>query len=357
MDEKIEMLSEWAKGKKRPPLTLELNATNKCNLSCRMCWLRSTKPNYKEEMGNDELLRIVDEAIQIGVKEFRFPGSGEPLIRKDILYKLMERVKDNGGDGVLISNGTLFDEEDVKRLVEMEWDILTISLDGSTPEINDYIRNFDGSFERTIKTLNLIKKWKAKLKKDNPWLRMNIVITNKNYGELEEMIILANKFDFKEVLLQPMTIFSDQGEKLKIENIETVSKYVEAAVKKAKQLNIKTNMNSFISNSIIEKTNEMENMIKKEMIKFDGFLSVPCYEPFYNLIIMPDGKAGPCAIAGGNSEASVRNNSLEDIWFGEYFEKIREKMLNKELFPFCSHCCVPIFLENNRLRMELAKVI
>jgi len=148
MDEKIKRLAMWAHGKKAPPLTLELNITNRCNLRCRMCWLRFAKPNY-EEMKDEELVRIIDEAITLGIKEFRFPGSGEPLMRKKILFELMEKVKEGKGNGLLISNGTLFSEEDVKKLVEMEWDVLTISLDGPSPKINDYIRGVEGSFKRS----------------------------------------------------------------------------------------------------------------------------------------------------------------------------------------------------------------
>ena len=166
MDEKIERLVRWSKGKKAPPLTLELSVTNKCNLLCKMCWLRSTKPAY-DEMSDGELLRIVEEAIKLGVKEFRFPGSGEPLMRKDVLFKLMEKIKEKECNGLLISNCTLFSEEDVKKLVTMEWDVLTVSLDGPTREINDYIRGVKGSFEKVIKTLNLIKTWKKNTQKKN----------------------------------------------------------------------------------------------------------------------------------------------------------------------------------------------
>jgi len=357
MDEKIKRLVKWSKGEKALPLTLELNVTNKCNLLCKMCWLRSAKPNYDEEMSDEELLQIIDEAVAFGVREFRFPGSGEPLMRKDVLLKLMERVKENGRSGLLISNGTLFSEEYVKKLIEMGWDVLTISLDGPNPEVNDSIRGVKGAFKEVIKNLRFIKKWKTRLKKDYPWLRMNVVLTNKNYDKLEEMVDLAHKFDFKEILIQPMTIFSKEGEKLKIENMESVNKYLELASQRAKKLGMETNMDSFVRNVIIERTNEMGKMIEGEIEKFDDkFLSVPCYEPFYNLIIMPDGKAGPCAIGGGKTEASLRNSSIEEVWF-EHFEEFRKKMLNKELFPFCSHCCVPIFLENKKLREELSKVI
>jgi MoaA/NifB/PqqE/SkfB family radical SAM enzyme len=187
---------------------------------------------------------------------------------------------------------------------------------------------------------------------------MNVVLTNVNYDKLTDMIVLAKKYDFKEVLLQPMTIFSEEGRKIQVENTEMVKKYLECATNKAEKFKIKTNMNSFIRNMIIENTNQMEKMIENEIKHFGGgFLASPCFEPFYNFIIMPDGKTGPCAIAGGKTEANVKGKNLKEIWYGKIFEEFRKKLLSGSLFPFCSHCCVPIFLENQRLRKELKKVI
>ena len=113
MEEKIIRISKWKRHRKVNPLTLELNITNRCNLKCRMCWLRSNKPDYSTEMNDETLIRIIEEAIDMGVKDFRFPGSGEPLTRKNILFKLMRLVKESDRSGLLISNGTLFNEKDV----------------------------------------------------------------------------------------------------------------------------------------------------------------------------------------------------------------------------------------------------
>jgi len=44
---------------------------------------------------------------------------------------------------------------------------------------------------------------------------MNIVLTNKNYDKLEDILKLAKKYDFKEVLIQPMTVFLKRRRKTK----------------------------------------------------------------------------------------------------------------------------------------------
>jgi MoaA/NifB/PqqE/SkfB family radical SAM enzyme len=186
---------------------------------------------------------------------------------------------------------------------------------------------------------------------------MNVVLTNKNYDKLEEMIVLANKFGFNEVLLQPMTIFSKEGEKLKVDKRKELDKYLTKAVKRAKGLGVLTNMKDFIKNEVVERTSEMNKLILKKTEKSETFLSVPCFEPWYNMVILPNGQVGPCAIFGGNGKASILDKSLKEIWFGDYFHEIRERLLKRNLFSFCKNCCVPVFLENTRIRKELERLI
>ena len=355
MEEKIERLIEWFEKGKAYPYTLEFNITSKCNLKCKMCWLRSTKPNY-EELDDSEILRIVKEALKMGVEEFRFPGSGEPLMRKNILFQAMKIIKKEERKGVLITNGTLFTEEDVRNVITMGWDVVTISLDGPNEKINDYIRGVKGAFQNAKRTLLLFKKWKKKLKKKNPWIRMNVVLTNKNFDKLDKMIILAKKMSVNEVLLQPLTIFSETGRKLQVSNIEKLNKSLEKALKFSKKFKIKTNMETFIENLIVEKTNKMEEMIKEEIKKYrQKFLRIPCYEPFYNLIILPNGSIASCAV--GNPLINIKNKSLEKVWFSKELMEARRRLIKGILFPFCSHCCVPIFLENRRIRKILSRLI
>ena len=351
MEEKIERISKWIRGRSTP-FTIELNLTNLCNLKCKMCWLRSTTPTTKE-LEDEVWLRVVEEAIELGVKEFRIPGSGEPLMRKSLVFKLMQEIKERGGKGLLISNGTLFNENDVKRMIEIGWDILTLSLDGPTPKVNDFIRG-KNVFKRVIRTLEWLKKWKKKLRSQKPWLRMNVVLTNKNYDKLDKMVKLAKKYEFKEVLLQPMTIFSKEGERLSLKNLN-IDEFLLKGIELAKKLQIKTNFKLFLKNKIIRMTNEMEKLIEREIKKFKGFLSIPCYEPFYNLIISPSGNIKVCAVAN-ESRLNVKDKSLKQIWFSKELMQARKNLKKHKLFSFCSHCCVPIFLENKRIRTQLGRL-
>ncbi|MCD6483421.1 MAG: SPASM domain-containing protein, partial [Candidatus Aenigmarchaeota archaeon] len=112
----------------------------------------------------------------------------------------------------------------------------------------------------------------------------------------------------------------------------------------------------FIRNKIVRMTNEMETIINEEIQKYkDKFLSIPCFEPFYNMIISPNGNLKICAISG-ETNVNVKNVSLKDAWFSKPMIEARKKLRKGKLFDFCSHCCVPIFLENRRIRKKLMRL-
>ncbi len=345
MEEKIERILKWAKTEKPAPYTIEMNITNRCNLKCKMCWLRNFSSN-KKEIEDKTWIRVIKEACKLGIEEFRIPGSGEPFIRKELLLSIIKVIKKNKRKGLLISNGTLIDEKVARTLVKFEWDILTISIDGPDKNTHDFIRGVDGAFEKTLKGIEKINIMKEKYGKDSPRLRMNTVITNKNVEVLEKMIELGSSLGFSEVLFQPITIFSDEGKKL-LPKENLVKRNLRKALLKANNLNIFTNAKILLKKQSI-KAKDLQKLWKKIFKTNKDFLKIPCYEPFYNIVINPYGEVGPCAVFG-SSELNVKVMKLKEIWYKE-FEKYRNSLKKGEMFKFCKNCCVPIFLENERIR-------
>ncbi len=349
-------LKKWMKGNKAPPVTIEINVTNRCNQRCLSCWQRAGDIDY-EELPDDKWLEIVKEAGKMGVKEIRLPGSGEPLIRKGLVLKIMEEAKRYGMNGLLITNGTLFDTESVQKIVEICWDNVTFSIDGPDAETNDLLRGVPGAFDTSTKWLMEFARIKEKLKKDKPLLRLNVVLSNKNYDKLDEMMELAYKMKCGVVSVQPMTIFSSIGEKLKLnkDEIRELPRHIKKAKKIADKYGIYTNVDSFIDLEVVEKVNEMDKIMQIETKNIGNqFLSLPCFEPWYNIIIASNGTVGPCSMFGGKDGVNIKDKGLEEIWYGEYFTNIRERLLKKDLFNFCKNCCVVVFEENKRLRNELS---
>jgi MoaA/NifB/PqqE/SkfB family radical SAM enzyme/ubiquinone/menaquinone biosynthesis C-methylase UbiE len=128
---------------------LWLHVTDRCNLSCRHC-LVSSGPAAAAGPPPELLADLVRQACDLGADTFYFTG-GEPLLRRDI-PQLLRGVAGRGATAVVLTNGTLLDEELCAILASLPRErlFLQISLDGSCAERNDAIRS-PGSFDGAVR--------------------------------------------------------------------------------------------------------------------------------------------------------------------------------------------------------------
>lgn len=355
--DKLTTLKKWVEGEKPGPYIIDLNPTDYCNLKCLSCWQRNPKFKGKldskwYQLSDEKLLRIIDEGFELGVRWWEITGGGEPLLRP-ITIKLIEKIKKLYMHGSITTNGTLLSKKLLKILVEIGWDKITFSIDGPDAQTNDYLRGKPGAFNRAIKALNTIKKLKTRMKKKLPLITFNTVLSNKNYDKASAMISLAKKTGCTEVNFEPLTVHSETGKHLKLNNEQQkeLQNTIEKAYKLAKKLKVKTNIQSFKEKELIEKSNSMQEILEKET-KENDFFSIPCYEPWYHLVIKVDGTAGPCCIYN-DKKINVKKQSLKDVWHGRRFNKIRKKMQKKKFPKYCSICNAGQVLANRKLREGL----
>ena len=113
---------------------LRLSVTDRCNLRCTYCM--PAKGIYAIQHGNilsyEELLRVAEAAVAIGVEKIRVTG-GEPLVRKGIIHFLEHLALIPGLKRlVLTTNGILLSEMAAElRFAGVEG--LNISLDSLCP--------------------------------------------------------------------------------------------------------------------------------------------------------------------------------------------------------------------------------
>lgn len=76
--------------------------------------------------------------------------------------------------------------------------------------------------------------------------------------------------------------------------------------------------------------------------------AVKCCLPFRQLIIRPDGKVSICCndALGYSNMGDVNEESLVDIWWGERFKEVREKILagGRKETGFCRNCDTLLFM-------------
>lgn len=120
-----------------------VNVTNRCNLSCRHCFVfRDANPNEPSsprlELSDDDLLHVIEALRDRHKVHTMLWMGGEPLLRRRLIQRGTELFERNH----VVTNGTV-------PLVDLGPDtIYIVSLDGP-PETNDMLRG-EGVFRRVM---------------------------------------------------------------------------------------------------------------------------------------------------------------------------------------------------------------
>jgi MoaA/NifB/PqqE/SkfB family radical SAM enzyme len=367
MEEKIQRLIEWAKGKKVGPLSIELWPTNRCNLRCIMCgtWASRRKAEEKgiiynpekekeRELPDEVWLKITEEAIQLGAKEFLITGGGEPLVRKETTLKLMEKIKQYDTFGTLNTNGTLFSSTDIKKVISFGWDMIIFSVDAPNAKIQDFIKNVPGTFNRVKKVLLEFKKQKRKIKTDKPKIVFNTVVLNKNFEFLPKLVKFASSVDCESITFIPLIIFDKFVEKYRLSSRQNskLGKVLKEVGTLSKKFGIHTNAYDILN---FRQDERIDEIVKKEISSLPPSLtSAACYEPFLHLLITPEGEATACCmLAGKGIKVDWLKTKLKEVWFDEWFNKLRQQFIKKELPIECGNCVFSQFRRNEEIRQKL----
>jgi AdoMet-dependent heme synthase len=123
-----------------------------CNLACTHCFLSCSPTNHTHEfMGLVEVVRYLEEAVALGVREYYFTG-GEPFLNPEMEAILAATLA--VGPATVLTNGLLLDPARSARLQALadasDYSLdLRVSLDGYDAATNDPIRGA-GTFERIL---------------------------------------------------------------------------------------------------------------------------------------------------------------------------------------------------------------
>jgi len=357
MDELISRLKNWEKGVPSYPTKIEFWPTNKCNLKCKYCRGSDLRNDHSLELSDDRILKLVDESFNLSVKEWVIAGGGEPLVRKKLVKEVMQRIKHYGMYGALTTNGTLLDEKTIKQIVEINWDVVFFSIDGHNPKTNDTLRK-EGVFKKVYENLKLFKKLKSSID-SKPLIGFSSVLTNTNYNYTKELILLASDVGCEQVIINPIKgNNTEYNEKLKLNKtqIKELREQIPELTKLSKDLKIKTTLPT-LNTDLVEKSSDI-NQGYSEKAKFvkGSFKHVKCYEPWTSMLINSNGEIGPCCeIPRDKLNISVREHSLKEVWFSDYFQKIRKNVLNNLLDDKCFICNAWKLTDTESIRNELFK--
>ncbi|MFB6089304.1 MAG: radical SAM/SPASM domain-containing protein [Candidatus Aenigmatarchaeota archaeon] len=366
-EEKLRRLNEWSRGNPQPPFKFSIIPTNRCNLKCDACPNSVARGegrfSKEDEISKKMWMKIIERGLKWGVKEWRILGGGEPMVRRKTTLAILYRTNRESvyQDTEMITNGTLFKARDIEKLVKLRMNRILFSIDGPDAKTHDTIRGVSGAFKETFGALRHFHKTKKRTNIDKPFIQVNSVLNNINYDKINEMLELFNQYGVDEWALHPMREYEeikDQMQYLKLNDSEKdkLKQQIKIAEDRSKEIQLKLNLDMIIESGYLEDrkyTNE-DGHESNENNYNNKFINSKCFEPFYGLLITPKGLVSQCVPYGqGVRKLDLRKKSLEDIWYGKYFQKIRKRMLNHSLTESCKKCGLLDMTEE--LRNELKK--
>ena len=156
--------------------------TRSCNLACVHCRASAERGPYPGELSTAECLKVMDEIASFSKPVIILTG-GEPLLRSDI-FDLARYGTSKGFRMVMATNGTLITEETVQAMKASGIQRISISLDGPNAETHDAFRKVKGSFEGSLRGIEMAKKGGLEF-------QINTTITRANLHLVAEILQLA----------------------------------------------------------------------------------------------------------------------------------------------------------------------
>tara|TARA_R110000824_G_scaffold18676_1_gene73559 strand:- start:3209 stop:4171 length:963 start_codon:yes stop_codon:yes gene_type:complete len=275
------------------PLQLDIELNGGCNMKCPFCIHGYGEKIPNKKMAIADYHRIIEEAVDIGVKSLKLNYINEPMLRKD-LEKCIRYARDKGIINVyMVTNGTCLNAKRRESILESGLTKLFVSLDAVTEETYDKQR-LSGNFHRVVENIEKFLELRNDRGLQFPLVRVSFLKNAINIHEADAFqTYWEEKVDI--IAFQTMNEVPDQ----------------------------KTGL-----------------LLKQEKKVTNG-----CSFPFKQLVIDHQGTILPCCKLAGKELplGNIADTTLKEAWDGKRMRHLRQIHSTDEWkdHPICSGCMVP----------------
>jgi len=364
------------KKKSNLPRAVTLQLTEACNLRCKMCYYwgetgcySNAETGRKPEILDFKLLKPVLHYLS-SAKPFYSLFGGEPFLYPQ-LEELILTVKGFGSIIDTPTNGTMLAEH-ASMLVRTGFDSVRVSIDGPH-EINDNQRG-KGSYGKAMAGVETLYKEKLKVGKRAPFIDIIYTITPANYLSIEQFFLEdLNLSAIDRVSIQMENFLTaEMGESyskfLKSEFNLPSERYWRGALRSPDDFN---RMNTRELAQQVKKVHKrLESLGKKILLlpptfsqeNLSAYLKADwnkmidtyhsCLVPWFSVDITATGDLAPCHVYYDLIMGNLYEQSFEEIWNGDRYQRFREYMLQNKFMSICPGCCI-LYLAGRKQRKDI----
>jgi len=310
------MLEKVANGQTRfNPVAIEIHPTARCNHRCIHCSYKErneTRASIRQDIMED----LIESIINMGIRAVYFSGGGEPTLYPG-LGGHIDRLYSSGVESSIITNGSCFEKMGLIPIAN-KLNYIAVSL----PSIEqDTYQEITGT-SNLATVLELPGKIKDEHGEQSPVVGARIILTNKNYDQVDEFLETTRKRRFDYALFKVVRDYEDRGQGLDNE----AERRLQEIVYKHNDLNPDfTNLKSIFN--------------YRKLGKFKNKCWVNQYGMLAN--VGTDGRVFPNIVEIDNEYFCIGNlyeETLENMWNSLRHEQVKQISNEKWAKGECRNC-------------------
>ena len=267
---------------KHIPLNGAFELTARCNLRCKMCYVRLDGDqicSIGKELTAQEWISLAEEALKAGMLNLLLTG-GEPLLRPDFpeIYSALSQM---GFVITLFTNGTLISPELLKLLKKYPPTATSVTLYGANPHTYEKICGSADAFANALSGLE-------KLSQVPTELEVSATLIRDNSNELDEIRAIAHRFT-KQFSVNTMILKPVRGAKADVDGCRLTPAQAAKVAMTCKALNnVREGTEEDIAGKMLPLSPDRKG--------YDIYPEIlPCRAAKSDFYITWDGKMLPCA--------------------------------------------------------------
>lgn len=163
-------------------LSLELELSRICNLRCVYCYASSGTP-LENEISLTEILDVIEQAVDLGVKKIIILGGGEPLLYPH-LFEVIDFIRSKGLIADLFTNGLTLTDDVAGRLFKRDIGVV-LKMNSRKEAVQDALAGKAGTHVAINKALQALLD--AGYPGEKCSLGVETIICGPNYEELPDI--------------------------------------------------------------------------------------------------------------------------------------------------------------------------
>ncbi len=316
----------------RLPTELQVEASSRCNLSCRACARTHDRLAADADLSLEDYCRIIEPLPRL--ERVGFMLNGESMLNHH-LPAMIRRAWSLGAWTVLNTNGTLLSSGRRADLLDSGLSELRVSLDGARPETVARMTGAD-TLERVLRGVEALVEEREG--RSRPVVSLWMLASRSTIRELPELVRRAGDIGIDEVYLQRLVI-TGKGVATADESLfGQVDAKVVRAVLEAEAIAAEV--------GVALRASGRQRLLNSLTPADESNPQLGCWRPWRTAVVTASMRVLPCCISSFVAPydelelGDLRRQSWEEIWNGEPYRALRRGILSGQVQDFCAGCGV-----------------